>query len=72
MADKSKEYLHKYCLSTRIYSDCWRAYNKDDFKNNGFYLHRVNHSIWWGKGLFTTNTIEDLWSTLKRISNYFS
>ena len=72
MSNRSKDYLHKYCLSTRIYSDCCQANNKQDFKNNGYYLHRVNHSIWWGKGLFNTNSIEGLWSTLKRITNYFS
>lgn len=72
MNNRSKTYLHKYCFSTRVYSDCWRAYNTTDFKNKGSYLHRVNHSIWWGSGLFNTNTIEGLWSQLKRISNYFS
>ena len=32
-------------------------------------MNRVNHSIWWGKGLFNTNTIEP---QLRRISNNFS
>ena len=36
MSNRSKDYLHKYCLSARIYSDCWQACNKQDFKNNGF------------------------------------
>ena len=59
MGNRSNAYLHQYYLSTHVYSDCWRAFNPTDFKNNGFYLHRVNHSIWWGKGLFNTNSIEE-------------
>ena len=50
----SAEDIHLYSLSTRIYSDCWAAYNEIDFKNNGFILHRVNHSVWFGEGLFHT------------------
>ena len=61
----SNEELHKYCLSTRIYSDCWSAYQFNDFKQKGFYLHRVNHSIWFGSGLFHTNNVEGLWLKLK-------
>lgn len=68
----NKKDIHKYSLSTRIYSDCWAAYDKEDFKNKGYILHRVNHSIWFGKGLFHTNTIEGLWSQLKRLNNNFS
>ena len=60
----SKEELHNKCLSTRIYSDCWGAYQYSDFKNLGYLLHRVNHSIWFGKGHFHTNTIEGLWSQI--------
>ena len=37
--------IHKYSLSTRIYSDCWAAYSKEDFKNHGYILHRVNHTV---------------------------
>ena len=64
--------IHKYSLSTRIYSDCWAAYSKEDFKNEGYILHRVNHTVWFGKGLFHTNTIEGLWSQIKRLNNNFS
>ena len=32
----------------------------------------MNHSIWLGSGSFHTNTIEGLWSTIKRISDNFS
>ena len=45
MESRSNAYLRRYCLST-YYSDCWRAYNPIDFKIKGFYLLRVNHSIW--------------------------
>ena len=38
----------------------------------GYILHRVNHSVWFGQGLFHTNTIEGLWSQIKRLSNNFS
>ena len=48
----NKKDIHKYSLPTRIYSDCWAAYDKEDFKNKGCIHHRVNHSIWLGKGLF--------------------
>ena len=32
----------------------------------------MNHSVWLGFGLLHTNTVEDLWSCLKRLSNQFS
>ena len=38
----------------------------------GYILHRVNHSVWFGQGLFHTNSIEGLWSQIKRLSNNFS
>ena len=38
----------------------------------GYILHKVNHSIWFGQGLFHTNTVEGLWSQLKRLTNDFS
>jgi hypothetical protein len=28
---ESQEDIHKYCMSTRIYSDCWAAYQPNDF-----------------------------------------
>lgn len=68
----SVEEIHNKCLSTRIYSDCWGAYQYSDFKNLGYLFHRVNHSIWFGRGHFHTNTIEGLWSKIKRLSNNFA
>ena len=32
----------------------------------------MNHSIWFGRGHFHTNTIEGLWSKIKRLSNNFA
>ena len=46
MEHRYNAYLHRYFLSAHVYNDCWRAYNPIDFKNNGFYLLRINHSIW--------------------------
>ena len=37
-----------------------------------YILHRVNHSVWFGQDLFHTNTVEGLWSQIKRLSNNFS
>ena len=59
-------------LKTRIYSDCYSVYQTNDFKDMGYILHRVNHSVWFGQGLFHTNSIEGLWSQIKRLSNNFS
>ena len=59
-------------VKTRIYSDCYSAYQIDDFKNLGYILKRVNHSVWFGYGLFHTNTIEGLWSKIKKYSGDFS
>ena len=57
--NRSSAYLHKYCLSTRVYSDCWRIYNPTDFKNKGFNLDRVNHSIWWEVEYLTQILLKD-------------
>lgn len=32
----------------------------------------MNHSIWFGSGLFHTNTIEGLWTCLKSLSRNFT
>lgn len=39
---------------TQIYSDCFSTYQINDFKYMGYYLKPVNHSIWFGYGLFHT------------------
>ena len=57
---------------TRIYSDCYSVYRQDDFNAMGFLLHRVNHSILFGQGMFHTNTVEGLWACIKRITNNFN
>lgn len=43
----SNEDILSYSLCTQIYSDCWSAYNYDDFRGNGYLLHYVNHSHWF-------------------------
>ena len=57
---------------TRIYSDFLASYQEADFRRLGYLLHKVNHSVWFGQGLFHTNIVEGLWSQIKRLSNDFS
>ena len=64
--------LNNIDMRTRVYSDCYVVYRESDFSPRGFLLHKVNHSVWFGYGLFHTNIIEGLWSCLKRLSNHFS
>ena len=59
-------------VQTRIYSDCFRTYQVNDFKDMGYILKRINHSVWFGIGLFHTNNIESLWGQIKRYTNNFS
>ena len=56
----------------RIYSDCFASYQPNNFRDNGYILKRVNHSVWFGYGTFHTNNIEGLWSQIKRLSNNYS
>ena len=58
--------------NTRIYSDCFASYQPNTFRENGYILKRVNHSVWFGFGKFHTNNIEGLWSQIKRLTNNFS
>ena len=66
------EYERDIDLRTRIYSDCFSSYRENDLKYMGFVLHRANHSVWFGQGLFHPNIIEGIWACLKRLSNNFS
>ena len=59
-------------FNKRIYSDSFASYQPLTFKEAGYKLHRVNHSVWFGSGLFHTNSIEGLWSQLKRLTKDFS
>ena len=70
--DNEEELYEEESVKTRIYSDCFRSYQVNDFKEMGYILNRVNHSFWFGYGLFHTNGIESLWEQLKRYSNKFS
>ena len=57
---------------TRIFSDCFQAYQIGDFNNLGYKLYKVNHSVWFGQGHFHTNSIESTWSRLKRLTKSFN
>ena len=60
---------------TRLYSDSYSVYQNNYFINMGYILHRLNHSLWLGQvgqGLFHTNSMEGLWTTIKRLTNNFS
>ena len=59
-------------LKTRMYSYCYSLYQSNDFKEMGYILHRVNHSVCFVQGLFHINTLEGLWPQIKRLSNIFS
>ena len=59
-------------MRTLVYSDCYAVYRESDFTVRGFLLHKVNHLVWFGFGLFHTNKVEGLWSCLILLSNHFS
>jgi hypothetical protein len=59
-------------IQTRIFSDCFSSYQPNVFKNLGYIVKRVNHSIWFDTGSLHTNTIESLWSQIKNIIQNFS
>ena len=59
-------------VNTRVYSDCFRAYQPNTFRDKGYILKHVNRSVFFGYGDFHTNPVEGLWSQLKRITHYFS
>lgn len=62
----------QYLINTRVYSDMFASYQLNDFAQLGYILRRVNHSVWFGYGQFHTNTIEGLWSHIKRLTKNFS
>ena len=66
--DLDEEFLE----NTRIFSNCFFSYQPNSFRENGYILNRVNHSVWFGYGNFHSNNIEALWSQIKRFSNTFS
>ena len=47
-------------IKTRIYSDCFLTYQVNDFKEMGYILNRVNHSVWFRHGLFHKKSIKSL------------
>ena len=56
----------------RIYLDSFSAHQEEDSQNIGYKLNKVNHSLWFGIGLFHTKTIEGLCGKIKRFSNNFA
>ena len=62
----------EYFENTRIYSYCFSFYQPNTFRENGYILKRVNHSVWFGYCNLHTNNIEGLWSKIKRFTNNFS
>lgn len=54
---------NNYLIKTRIYTDCWAGYT--NISNLGYSHHKVNHSIGFGIGTYTTNHVENLWSRIK-------
>ncbi len=70
--NEEEELSEDESVKTRIYSDCFSSYQVNDFKEMGYILNKVNHSVWFGYGLFHTNGIESLWGQLKRYTNNFS
>ena len=69
---KSLQEIHDNCFSTRIYSDYWRVYQMIDFKNYHFFCIGLIISLWFGRGNFNTNTVEGLWSSIKRLCKDFT
>ena len=43
--NEDEDLSEKESVKTRIYSDCFRSYQVNDFKEMGYILNRVNHSV---------------------------
>lgn len=54
--------------STRIYSDCFSTYQVSDFNRMGYILYKKSHSICFGAASFHTNSVEGVWSKIKRVT----
>ena len=65
--DLDEEYLE----NTLIFSLCFASYQVNKFREKGYILNRVNHSVWFGHGNFHTNNLEDLWAQTKGLTNIF-
>ena len=62
----------QYLINTRVYSNMFALHQPNDFAKRDYILKRVNHSVWFWYGQFHTNTIEGLWSHVKRLTKNFS
>ena len=70
--EKDEDLNEKYSIKTRIYPDSFSSYQSNDFKNAGYILKLVNHSVGFGYGLFHTNIVENLWNRIKNYADNFS
>jgi len=66
-----RKYVHTQAANpTRVYTDKALFYS---FLNEDGYRHfQLNHTRGFGKGVWTTNHIESMWSQLKRIGRFDS
>ena len=58
--------INEEAYKITIYSDCYSHYQKKDYKNMGYILHRVNSCVWFEQSLFFTNTIE-VWENFQKL-----
>ena len=56
---KRKRKMKKIMVKTRFYSDCFASYQSNDFKEMGYILHKVKHSVWFGQGSFHKILLKD-------------
>ena len=56
----------------KIYSNSFMTYQQEDFNEKGYILYKLSQSVWFGTGNVHTNTIEGVWSAIKRIINNFN
>ena len=58
----------EYLENARINSDFFASYQRTRFRETGYFLKRVNHSVWFGYGNFSTNNMRGLWSQINILS----
>ncbi len=59
--------VNEHNLLTRIYSDCFNSIQRVILKKwDIFYIKQII-VVWFGQGLFHTNTVEGLSSKIKRL-----
>lgn len=66
------DFSEEESCKTHIYSDCFPSCQINDFLKFGYILKSLNHSFWFGYGIFHTNNVESLWGQIKRYCNKFT